>query len=200
MPDRGRRKRYGPAVKEMVRRFRDWRRLRPFWAGVFTLGAGLIILFPPYASLRFGDIEVSLNTLGGMSSLLIGVVMLTCASMLWTRPQSRVAAGVVTLLFALAAIVAANLGVFLIGTMLGIIGAGLALAWRPAREQEGRAAGLEWPRTDQDAAPAEAPSPPQPPRRAHRRSARPSRAPVPAASRPRRGQRSRARAGRGAGA
>lgn len=197
MPDRSRRKRHRPAVKELVRRFRDWRRRRPFWAGVFTLAAGLIILFPPYASLRFGDIEVSLNTLGGMSSLLIGVVMLTCASMLWTRPQLRVAAGVVTLLFALAAIVAANLGVFLIGTLLGIIGAGLAVAWAPAREQEGRAADPQWPRTDQDAAPAVVASSPQP---ARRRSARPSRVAAPAASRPRRGQRSRARAGRGAGA
>lgn len=112
-------------------RFREFRRGRPFWAGAFTLLSGLIILFPPYATLRFGDVVVSMNTIGGMSSLLIGVIMMICALTLWTRPEFRRAAGVVTMLLALCAIVAANLGVFLIGTTLGLIGSGLALAWSP---------------------------------------------------------------------
>lgn len=91
--------------------------------------SGLIILFPPYASLKFGDMVISLNTVGGISSLLIGVVMVMCAISLWTTPQYRLPAGIVTLLLALVAIVAANLGVFMVGTLLGILGAGLAIAW-----------------------------------------------------------------------
>lgn len=113
------------------RTFRDLRRGRPFWAGVFTMLSGMIIIFPPYASLKFGDIVISLNTIGGMSSLLIGVVLVMCGITMWTRPEFRRAAGIVTLLLALTAIVAANLGVFMIGTLLGLIGAGLAIAWSP---------------------------------------------------------------------
>jgi hypothetical protein len=128
----------GPA-RTRRRGFRDFRRGRPFWAGVFILLSGLIILFPPYASLRFGDIQISLNTIGGMSSLIIGVVMTICAITLWTRPEFRLAVGIVALLLALSAIVAANLGVFMIGTLLGLIGAGLAIAWSPRSKESRRA-------------------------------------------------------------
>lgn len=118
----------------VLHQFRGWLRRRPFWAGAFTLASGLVIIYPPYASLHFGDVVISLNTIGGMSSLLIGVVMMMCAAAMWVRPQFRFAAGVVTMLLAVAAIAAANLGVFMIGTTLGVIGGSLALAWSPQRK------------------------------------------------------------------
>lgn len=111
--------------------FRQWRRQRPFWAGLFTLLSALILLYPPYASLQFGDAVISLRTLGGISATVIGIVMVICGVSLWIRPQFRTAAGIVTLLLALVAIVTANLGSFLIGTLLGLIGAALALSWSP---------------------------------------------------------------------
>lgn len=116
-------------------RFRQWRRSRPFWAGVCTTLSGLVILFPPYASLKFGDVVVSLNTLTGMSALVIGVVLLSSAVSFWIRPQFRFPAGIVTLLVSVAAIVTANLGSLLIGTVLGIVGAALGIAWSPSAKK-----------------------------------------------------------------
>ena len=115
---------------------KQWRRRRPFWAGVFALASGLLVLFPPYASLRFGDAMISLNTMGGVSSLVIGIVLISCGVSLWIRPEFRVPAGVVALLLSLVAIVTSNLGSFLVGTLLGIIGAALALAWTPGARAE----------------------------------------------------------------
>ena len=118
--------------------FRAFRRSRPFWAGVFTLLSGLIVLFPPYASLRFGDAVISMNTMGGISSLVIGIVLVACAVSFWAQPHLRVPAGVVTLILALVAIVTSNLGSFLVGTLLGVIGAALALAWSPQARKRRR--------------------------------------------------------------
>jgi hypothetical protein len=119
------------AMRTGPRGFREFRRSRPFWAGVFTLASGLIVLFPPYASLKLGDMVISMNTMGGISSLVIGIVLVSCAISFWVRPQFRIPAGIVTLVLALVAIVTANLGSFLIGTLLGMIGAALGLAWSP---------------------------------------------------------------------
>ena len=112
--------------------FRTWRRGRPFWAGVCTLAAGLAVLFPPFASLRLGDAVITLNTLGGISATVIGAVLLICGTCFWTRPQFRTAAGIVTLVLALAAIPAANLGSLMIATVLGLFGSALGIAWSPS--------------------------------------------------------------------
>lgn len=120
-------------------KFRQWRCSRPFWAGFCTLGAGLLILFPPYASLKFGDIVVSLNTLTGISAMVIGVLLVCCGLSFWTRQEFRVPAGVVALLLSVAAIVTANLGSFLLGTLLGVVGAALGIAWTPKARQRAAA-------------------------------------------------------------
>lgn len=112
-------------------RFRQWRRERAFWAGVFALLAGVLVLFPPFASLKLGDAVITLNTLSGVSAMVIGVVLVMCGVSFWTRPQFRLPAGVVALLVSLVAIVTANLGSFLIGTLCGVIGAALGIAWSP---------------------------------------------------------------------
>jgi hypothetical protein len=116
-------------IAKARRSFREWRRSRPLSAGVFTMLSGLIILFPPYASLKFDDVVISMNTVGGISSLLIGVVMVMCAISLWVAPRYRLPVGIIIFLLALVAIVAANLGVFMVGTLLGLVGAALAIAW-----------------------------------------------------------------------
>ncbi|MDR7300971.1 DUF6114 domain-containing protein [Haloactinomyces albus] len=122
-------------VRTAWRSFRRWRRTRPFWAGVFTLLSALLLLYPPYASLEFGAVVITLKTLGGLSALVIGTVMIICAVSFWTRPRFRLASGIVTLLLAVVAIVTVNLGSMFLGTLLGIIGAALGLAWSPAPEQ-----------------------------------------------------------------
>jgi peptidoglycan/LPS O-acetylase OafA/YrhL len=95
------------------------------------MASGLLVLFPPFASLKFGDVVVTLNTFAGMTSLIVGVVIVACGVSFWTRPQFKFVAGIVTLLLAVSAIVTANLGTFLIGTLLGVLGAALGIAWSP---------------------------------------------------------------------
>ncbi|SDP62460.1 hypothetical protein SAMN04487905_106121 [Actinopolyspora xinjiangensis] len=125
--------------------FRNWRRTRPFWGGLFTLLAALLLLYPPYASLKLGDVEVSLRTTAGISALVIGVVMIACALSFWVRPEWRLSAGIVALLLSLVALVVVNLGSFLVGTTLGVIGSSLAIAWSPRRGSRSGAAGQQRP-------------------------------------------------------
>ncbi|WP_347567573.1 DUF6114 domain-containing protein [Actinopolyspora sp. BKK1] len=121
--------------------FREWRRTRPFWAGVFTLIAALLLLYPPYASLKFGDIEVSLRTTAGITALVIGMVLIACGLSFWLRPELRMPAGIVTLVLSVVAVVTVNLGSLLLGTTTGLIGAALAIAWSPRRGSDERDSG-----------------------------------------------------------
>lgn len=155
---------FAERVKLIWQTFRLWRKARPFWAGVFTLLSGLIIVAPPYASLQIGDMVVAMSTIGGVSALLIGTIMIICGVSMWIRKQFRFSAGVVTVLLALVALVTANLGSFLIGTILGLVGGGLAIAWtdrtpEPAAAAADDASGAE-PTSEVDA-PAPPTSAPQ---------------------------------------
>lgn len=115
--------------------FRRWRRSRPFWAGCFLLAAGIILLIPPYATVRLANLVIAIRTWGGVSALLIGALLLVCGLSLWLRPQFCRAAGVTAVLLALVALVSTNLGGFLVGSLSGLIGGALALSWtdRPKR-------------------------------------------------------------------
>ncbi|MGW6448771.1 DUF6114 domain-containing protein [Lentzea sp. NPDC055074] len=122
------------------RGFTAWRRGRPFWAGLFVALGALVIIFPPFATLKFGDMMVSIQTLGGVSALLIGVLLGISAVTLWLQPRFRLAAGIVTVLLSLVAIVVTNLGGFLIGTILSLLGGALAVAWttEPKKPKEAK--------------------------------------------------------------
>ncbi|MDX8145630.1 DUF6114 domain-containing protein [Lentzea sp. BCCO 10_0061] len=111
------------------RGFTAWRRGRPFWAGLFVAVGALLILFPPFAGLKFGDLMISIQTLGGVSALLIGTLLGICAAALWLQPRFRLAAGIVTVLLSLVAIVVTNFGGFIIGTISSLLGGALAVAW-----------------------------------------------------------------------
>ncbi|MEU3623204.1 hypothetical protein BS329_16950 [Amycolatopsis coloradensis] len=118
-------------LKRRWRAFRGWRRQRPFAAGLFLILACVAIGLPPFASFRLGDFVLSIRTIGGMSGLLIAALLLICTGSLWSRPQYRVAAGVTAILVSLVALVSTNLGGFLVGTVLGLVGGALALSWAP---------------------------------------------------------------------
>lgn len=119
----------GSAVASGWRAFRSWRRGRPFGSAVLLVVAGLVILVPPYLTLRFRDVVVSLSSLGGMSALVLGSLLLVCAGVVGVRPNLRVFGGVAAILLSLAALITVNFGGFLIGTVLGLIGGALCLAW-----------------------------------------------------------------------
>jgi hypothetical protein len=72
---------------------------------------------------------ISIQTLGGVSALLIGSLLVLCAVSFWVAPKFRLAAGIVTVLLSLVAIVVTNLGGFIFGTLFSLLGGALAVAW-----------------------------------------------------------------------
>lgn len=120
---------FGERMRAGWRWFRAWRRSRPFWAGVFTLLAGLNFLAPPDVPLRIGSVTVETRLIMDANGLLIGAALVVCAVLLWIRPVFRFVAGVVTLILSLVGVVTANLGALLVGTILGLVGGALAVAW-----------------------------------------------------------------------
>lgn len=126
-----------PVLRHGAQQFRDWRRGRPFWGALLLLVSGLVILLPPYASFRLGDMLISIGTVAGVSSLLIGVLLIVIGVALWLRPAYRVVGAIAGGLLSLVSLVTANLGGFGIGMLLGITGSALLVAWtdqpKPAR-------------------------------------------------------------------
>jgi len=110
-------------------RFRAWRRSRPFWAGIFLLVAGAELLLIPLPMDSIGLI-VHIG-IGGISGILIGAVLMVAGLLLWFHPVQRMFYSIVAVLLAIAALVASNLGGFLIGTILGVVGGSLGFAWTP---------------------------------------------------------------------
>ena len=120
--------------------FRTWRGERPFWAGLFTLTAGLPILYWPYAHLDLGGIPLALSTTSGAGSLVIGILLVALGISLWYRPHQRIFAGIGTLLLALVSFPVANFGGLLLGLLSGLIGGSLACSWIPPDAAEPPAA------------------------------------------------------------
>lgn len=114
-----------PSPGRARRAVRRWRRTRPFWAGILTIAAGLEILLIPVTPLGL----VVNPTTAGVSSLLIGALLAACGILLWCAPAQRAFTGVAAVLLALTSFVTANLGGFLLGMLLGIVGGSLGFAW-----------------------------------------------------------------------
>ncbi|MEU2491282.1 DUF6114 domain-containing protein [Streptomyces sp. NPDC007883] len=121
-------------VVDARRRFRAWRGGRPFWAGLFTLGAGLPIIYLPYVPLSLSGVPLALSTTAGAGALLTGTLLVVLGISLWFRPQTRVFAGITALLLSLVSFPVANFGGLFLGLFAGMIGGSLALAWAAPEE------------------------------------------------------------------
>ncbi|REE65997.1 hypothetical protein BX257_8775 [Streptomyces sp. 3212.3] len=120
------------AVAGVWRRFRTWRGERPFWAGAFTMTAGLPIIYFPYTDLDLQGIVLALSTTSGAGSLIIGVLLVVLGLTLWFQQQHRVFAGIAALLLSLTSFPLANFGGLFLGLTCGLVGGSLACAWMPA--------------------------------------------------------------------
>ncbi|MEV4294999.1 DUF6114 domain-containing protein [Microbispora rosea] len=117
-----------------------WRRSRPFWGGLLVLAAGLELLSIPFATQAL-PLVIQSGTVG--ATYLIALVLIILGLMVWLQPGQRAFLGVVAVLVSIASFVYANLGGFLIGMLLGLVGGALAVAWTPAETTEGGAAPIE---------------------------------------------------------
>ncbi|WP_233580787.1 DUF6114 domain-containing protein [Streptomyces triticirhizae] len=111
--------------------FRRFRWGRPFWAGLFTIVAGLPIAYLPYANLTLGQLTIRMATTAGAGSLVIGILLVVLGLTIWFQPQVRIFAGVAAILLSLVSLVVSNFGGFLVGFVFGMVGGGMSIAWMP---------------------------------------------------------------------
>lgn len=107
--------------------WRRWRKGRPFWGGLAAVVAGAEICAIPLAPLKI----MLQQGIAGIPSVLMGLVMILMGLSAWFAPYYRGLAGILTVLVATAALVISNLGGFLFGTIVGILGGGMIFAWQP---------------------------------------------------------------------
>ncbi|MEU9984933.1 DUF6114 domain-containing protein [Streptomyces sp. NPDC050856] len=117
-------------------RFRAWRGSRPFWGGLFTMIGGLPIAYLPYADMRLGNMTIAMSTTAGAGSLIIGVLLVTLGLTMWFHSVVRVFAGVAAIVLALVSIPVANIGGFVVGFLLALIGGALSASWAPGAPVE----------------------------------------------------------------
>ncbi|MFE2472634.1 DUF6114 domain-containing protein [Streptomyces mirabilis] len=120
-----------PYFKGLWRNFGNWRGSRPFSAGLVTILSGVPMVYLPYGHLAIGQLTIWMSTTAGASSLAIGTLLVTLGLTMWFQPSVRVFAGVAAIVLALLSIPLSNLGGFLIGHLLALLGAALSIAWAP---------------------------------------------------------------------
>ncbi|GAA3232499.1 hypothetical protein GCM10010468_64390 [Actinocorallia longicatena] len=72
-----------------------------------------------------------MTILQGAMPWLAGILLIVCGLLSWVQPSQRMFFGVITVLAALGSFVTSNLGGFLLGMLLGLVGGGLIVAWTP---------------------------------------------------------------------
>lgn len=111
-------------------RWRRWRRGRPFTAGVLVALGGaemLVTLRAPLGVLLHIGPQ-------GLAAYLVPVVLVLCGVLLIATPQQRVFYALLTLVLGLVSWLTSNLGGFLVGMLLALVGGALAFAWTPAKQ------------------------------------------------------------------
>ena len=126
-------------MEKQNRRFSTWRKQRPFAAGLLMMLAGIVIMVPTYLSLSIDNIQIQISSMGGVSTLVIGILLITCGVMTWFRGEGRILAGVAAIILAILALWQSNFGGFGVGLVLGLVGGALALAWDPRPKPEYKA-------------------------------------------------------------
>ncbi|MEU7891952.1 DUF6114 domain-containing protein [Nonomuraea sp. NPDC049152] len=114
---------------------KSWRRSRPFWGGLFVLVAGLELLSIPLAVDAL-PVAIMFGTVG--ATYLIAVVMMILGVLVWLQPGQRVFLGLMAVLLSMASFVYSNLGGFLLGMIIGLLGGMLAVAWTPVSRPASR--------------------------------------------------------------
>lgn len=133
-----------PAARRSGGRWRRWRRGRPFTAGVLVALGGaemLVTLRAPLGVLLHIGPQ-------GLAAYLVPIILVICGALLIATPQQRVFYALVSLVLGLVSWLTSNLGGFLVGMLLALVGGALAFAWTPDRRRRPAA--------------AEAPGPPAP--------------------------------------
>ncbi|CAM3808427.1 DUF6114 domain-containing protein [Smaragdicoccus niigatensis] len=122
----------GERAQEARDWFRDFRRTRPFWGGLWMVLGGSMILRVSAVSLE-SAVSGGITGFGGWMT---GGGLIICGLLVWAGEEHRFVAGIIGLLLAIASLVVSNLGGFFIGMLFGIIGGAMAIAWGPKPVRE----------------------------------------------------------------
>ena len=117
--------------------WRRWRRSRPFWGGLLLVLSGLELLALPLTGVLVkGQIKLVIYIgIGGVFGVLIGILLIAAGVVLWVNPTHRVFYGIAGIVLGIISFPASNLGGFVLGMLLAIIGGALAFAWVPAQPE-----------------------------------------------------------------
>ncbi|MGI5245872.1 DUF6114 domain-containing protein [Dactylosporangium sp. CA-139066] len=113
-----------------------WALYRPFWGGLLMLLSGLELFLSGNMHLA---LEVHFGPTGFLSYVL-PLMMLLCGALSWFTPQQRLFYGILGTVVALYSLIGLNLGGFFLGTVLGLVGGGLTVAWTPDADSAPQAA------------------------------------------------------------
>ncbi|MFI9328900.1 DUF6114 domain-containing protein [Kitasatospora sp. NPDC052868] len=114
----------GPTV---LGRWRGWRGRRPFWGGLLVLLGGAEILFTLRAPLPV-VLHIGMQ---GLAGYLVPAVMTICGVLILFNPAQRLFYSILAVLGSLGSWVTSNLGGFLLGMILGVLGSCLTFGWLP---------------------------------------------------------------------
>lgn len=106
-------------------KFKQWRHRRPFWGATLMLLAGLLILYIPVQLFAIAFIPGSFVFIG----FLFGGLIIIMGILNYIYPQFSTVFGVVGIFLSVLSVMGA-LGGFIVGTILGIIGGSLSIAWQ----------------------------------------------------------------------
>lgn len=122
------------AVRRGRRAFRAWRKSRPFWGAVLILLGGSEIFLTGLSPLK---VVVHLG-LEGLAGQAIPILMIVCGALLLISPDQRLFYAVIAFLASAGSWITSNLGGFVFGLLLGLIGSSMAIAWGPVTESTPR--------------------------------------------------------------
>lgn len=109
---------------------------RPIAAAVLQVAAGVTVLVIVLAVGSLDGLAISFSSTSTPLALFIGFGLIACGVSTWAQPTTRILTGILGFAFSLVALPGANLGGFVIGTVLGILGSAAALAWVPGERQK----------------------------------------------------------------
>ncbi|UDY23203.1 DUF6114 domain-containing protein [Nocardioides sp. Kera G14] len=109
--------------------FRAWRRTRPFWGGLLTMLAGVWII----RAMRFSIGIALTSNWPYIAGFLVGGGLVLFGLVAWFAPIYRGLLGLLCLALSLLAFPMANLGGYLIGSVVGIFGSSMIWSWGEKR-------------------------------------------------------------------
>lgn len=106
--------------------FRRWRHTRPFWGGLLVMAAGVVLISYPLGP---WPQMVALGA-AGFTGIAIGLILIIGGLFVWFAPHQRLFISIVLMICSVLALIASNLGGFLMGTALGVTGSAMIFGWR----------------------------------------------------------------------